>query len=63
MSDHEKPTAWIGLARFRITGNMCGPLPKRRMVELRPGDIVLRNAQRLYCTTGCKTKRTKGEAS
>jgi hypothetical protein len=54
-----KQTAWIGVARFRVTGTERKATPKRRMVEILPGDIVLRGAHRLYDRTGYERKRIK----
>jgi translation initiation factor IF-1 len=54
-----KLTAWIGVARFRITQKTRTPREKR-MVEILPGDVVLRNAKRLYCKKGFVVARNKG---
>jgi hypothetical protein len=61
----EKLTAWLGIARFRVTGNTLQQrtVPERRTVELAPGDIVLRDAKRLYHTNGYAKRRSKGESS
>lgn len=41
-------TTWTGIARFNPQKN--GKPRERRTIELLPGDIVLRDAKRVYVT-------------